>query len=114
MQSKFVDITSETLAVNSKIANKAFDYGIEASKNLGQEFTGQAEKLLGVKTVNDFVAVQTDWFENLVGHAKNASQVMFDLGAEANASYNSIWKNYGDVAAPIVVAKQPGRKPAGK
>ena len=112
MQSKFVDITSETLAVNSKIASKAFDYGVEASKNLGQDLTDQAERLLGAKTVNDFVAVQTDWFGNLVGHARNASQVMYELGVEANASYNSLWKKYSDVAAPIVVDKKPAARKA--
>ena len=107
MQTKFYDLAVEAISLNTALANKAFDYGVETSKQFGNEFTGQAEKVLGAKTVNDVIAVQTDWLEKLAGQSKAASQMMLEFGSEANASYSSLWKKYADMAMAPMAAVMP-------
>ncbi len=113
MQAKILDLNAEAMAVNAKVANKVFDCNVEAVKVFSQDMTAQAEKLLGARTVNDVVAMQTDWFGSVAAKSRDAAEALYAIGAEAGQSYGELWSKYAmssvSAVAPVVSA---GRKTA--
>lgn len=108
MQNTFVDLTNEAIAVNTKIANKFVDYGVVTSKNLTKDLSDQTEKLFKVKTVDEFVALQTNWFEKMVDQSKQATKSMLEIGNEATSSFSEIWQNFATAAnVPVATNAKP-------
>ncbi len=112
MQEKIIDLNTEVMAVNAKVFNKVFDYNVNTSKAVGQDIIAQSEKMIGAKTVNDYIALQNEWFGKLAGQSKDAAEALYAIGTEAGQAYSELWSKYAAAAAPAVAPAVVSRKKA--
>ncbi len=108
MQHQILDLASETLAENAKIMDKVFDCNVENARNMSKHLFGQAENMFNVRSFDEAVAAQSNWFEKWIGQSREAGEALYQISVEANASYGAIWNKYAAQATVLPVAEAKG------
>ena len=103
MQTNFVELANDAMAVNAKLINKSVDFNVKAAKNAVENATAQAGEMLQVKTLEDYATLQGKVVQNAIEQTNNIARTYVELGLETRDAYTALWQNYS-VPAPIVPA----------
>ena len=99
MQTKFVEMANDAVAVNAKLINKSVDYNVKAARDAVKNASVQAGELLKVKTFEDYTALQGKLVQSAIDQASSLSRTYIELGFEARDAYTALWQDYA--AAPV-------------
>ena len=94
MQTKFVEMANEAIAINANLLNKATDHNVKSAKHAMQTATEQANEWFQMKTPDDYAALQGKVLQNTIEQTSNFTRVCVDLGFEARDAYTALWQNY--------------------
>ena len=94
MQTKFVEMANEAIAINTNLLNKSTDYNVKAAKQAMQAVTEQTSEWFQMKTLDDYTAFQGKVLQNTIEQTSNFTRVCVDLGFEAKNAYAALWQNY--------------------
>ena len=107
MQSNYVDLANDAIAVNAKLINKSVDVNVKTAKNAVENATARAGEMLQVKTLEDYATLQGKVVQDAIEQTNNMARTYVELGFEARDAYTALWQNYS-VPAPIVVSATKG------
>ena len=94
MQTKFVEMANEAIAINANLLNKSTDYNVKAAKQAMQDVSEQTGEWFQMKTLDDYTALQGKVLQNSIEQVSNFTRVCVDLGFEAKDAYAALWQNY--------------------
>lgn len=94
MQTKFMEVTNQTMFVNANLINKAIEFNVKMAQDAVKDATNRAGELLKVKTITDYAAFQGSVMQSTIEGTNAYAKTCADLAIEARDAYADLWQNY--------------------
>ena len=98
MQAKLMEVTNQTMYVNTNLINKAVDFNVKMAQDAVKNATDSAGELLKVRTMDDYATFQGGVVQNTIDGTNAYAKTCADLAIEARDAYAELWQNYTAVA----------------